>query len=779
MKIKAITIVMLFFCIKTVLAQGIEGTVYDIQSREPVVGAVIENINNHQHTISDHQGNFNIKASFAENRLSISVLGFKKQELTAQADKKLLIALEPATGSLNEVIVTANREAGLRTEAPIAISKLDFKTIDETKATSAYEVLNKVPGVVMGNLNNEQHFMSIRQPLNSSNYYLYLEDGIPIRPMGVFNHNALLEVNQFAISNIEVVKGPSSSIYGPEAIGGTVNFITQRPTAIPTAKIGIQFDQFGYKRVQFGAGARLGKFGFYVAGLTSKQTDSWLANSDYDKTSVNTRLEYHFTPTLNLSSTLVYSDYDSQTGGNTDSLAFYSRLYTSTSDFTYRKSKALRANFRLEKEWNKSSNSFITAFYRNNVGDQNPAYYIRWIATNNPTTATGQINSNKFKSYGFVAQHNRKFSFLNSKLLGGVMYDYSPNTYGAHQIDLNAELRPDGKSVKQYTIKADRPDIVLANYDAKINNSAIYTQYDVKPIQNLNISAGLRYDLMSFSYENFLDASEGDKKYQKLTPKIGATYDLGHDKGIYANFSTGFAPPGLTSVFTKNPLTNGFYYNLKAATFTNYEVGAWVCFFESKLCADVALYVMKGKNELLNIRQADNSYQYQSAGETLHRGIELGFTAKPSTQITLRFGGTVALHRFEDFEISTKPTDPLKNLADYEMPSAPRYSWNTELSYYPVWFKNLRTSVEWQHVGSYYQNQINTVKYEGYELLNFHAGYKFKGIELFGKLVNLTDELYAVNATRGNGATDRTTFTPAAPRTFVFGIQYNFTSKHK
>ena len=761
------------------MAQEIRGTVYDAQSKEPIVGAVVENINNHQHSISDNQGHFDLKASAKENKLSVTVLGFKKQELTAPANKNLLIALEPATGSLNEVVVTANREAGLRTQAPIAISKLDYKTIDETKATSAYELLNKVPGVVMGNLTNEQHFMSIRQPLNSSNYYSYLEDGIPIRPMGIFNHNALLEINQFAISSIEVVKGPSSSIYGPEAVGGAVNFITQRPTAIPTAKLGVQFDQFGYKRLQFGAGDRLGKFGFYIAGLTSKQTDSWLANSDYNKTSINTRLEYQFTPTLNLSSTLVYSDYDSQTGGSTDSLAFYSRAYTSTSDFTYRKSKALRANLRLEKEWNKNSNSFITAFYRNNVGDQNPSYYIRWSASNNPTTASGQINSNNFTSYGFVAQHNQKFSFLNSKLLAGAMYDYSPNTYDAHQIDLNAELRPDGKSVKKYTIKADRPDIVLANYDAKINNAAVYTQYEIKPIENLNISAGLRYDLMSFSYQNFLDASKGDKSYQKLTPKIGATYDLGHDKGLYVNFSTGFAPPGLTSVFTKNNTTNSFYYNLKAARFTNYEVGGWVCFFENKLCADVALYVMKGRNELLNIRQADNSYQYQSAGETLHRGIELGFTAKPSTQLSLRFGGTLALHRFEDFEISTKPNDSLKNLAGYEMPSAPRYSWNTELSYYPVWFKNFRISVEWQHLGSYYQNQINTVKYEGYELLNFNTGYRFKSIELFAKVVNITDELYAVNATRGNGATDRTTYTPAAPRTFVFGIQYDFIGKHK
>ena len=43
--------------------------------------------------------------------------------------------------------------------------------------------------------------------------------------------------------------------------------------------------------------------------------------------------------------------------------------------------------------------------------------------------------------------------------------------------------------------------------------------------------------------------------------------------------------------------------------------------------------------------------------------------------------------------------------------------------------------------------------------------------------MNATDELYAFNATRGNASTIRTNFTTAPPRTFVFGLQYNFTGK--
>ena len=111
------------------------------------------------------------------------------------------------------------------------------------------------------------------------------------------------------------------------------------------------------------------------------------------------------------------------------------------------------------------------------------------------------------------------------------------------------------------------------------------------------------------------------------------------------------------------------------------------------------------------------------------------------------------------------------------MPSSPRWSWNTEFTYYPKWFKNFRTSLEWQYVSGWYQNQINTVKYEGYNLFNFRVGYKWKGIEVYSNIMNITNELFANSASRGNNAVDRTTFNPGAPRTFVFGIQYNFVGK--
>jgi iron complex outermembrane recepter protein len=698
-----------------------------------------------------------------------------------EASEKMAISLTPSVQNLQNVIVTANREASLRTTAPIAISKVSAQLIDEAKPTSVYEVVNKAAGVLMVNLNNEQHSMSIRQPMTTNAYFLYMEDGIPIRPLGVFNHNSLLEMNQFTVSSIEVVKGPVSSIYGAEAVGGAINFISQRPTAIPTARIGVQVDQWGYKRLQYGGGATIGKFGFYVGGLVSQQRNSWFTSSDYDKNAQYARLECNFSPKTRLTGTLSYANYNSQTSGSVDSIAFYTRQYVSTTGFTYRKSYSLRTRLTLEHSWNDKAQTFITAFGRDNKHGQNPAYAIRW--TSGAATATGQINSNDFQSLGLIAQHSQKFDFLKSKLIVGAVVDFSPNKYNAYRTDLAAELRADKKSVIKYTPVKERPDIQLANYNADIHNTAAYVQYDINPLPSLRLSFGGRYDNMAFDYTNYLDTTEGGKNYAKFSPKLGLTYEIAPNVGVYANYSKGFSPPALTAIFVKRlvPTPTGelFYYNLQPALFDNTEIGGWASLWKNKIYFDFAVYQMNGTNELLNIRQPDNSTDYQSAGKTLHKGIELGVTVKPSQEVFFRFGGTRAVHRFVEFTLSQRATDLVKNVNGFDMPSSPQYIFNTELSYYPKWFKNFRTSVEWQKVGKWYQNQINTVSYDGYSVINARVGYKWKGIEVYTNVLNATDALYAYNATRGNNATDRTTFTAAAPRTFIMGLQYSFAGKSK
>ncbi|MFC0181653.1 TonB-dependent receptor plug domain-containing protein [Pseudarcicella hirudinis] len=218
-----VSVFIVITAVSVVAQTRIKGKIYDNSTKEPVVGASVRAAGLPIGTSTNTNGEFVLNSEKAITELLISSVGFQKKEVSFSGDKPLLISLEPSVENLQQVVVTANREASLRTQAPVAISKLSPSLINDSKATNMYEIINKTPGVVMMNYNNEQHGMGIRQPMGTSAYFLYLEDGVPIRPMGVFNHNAIIEMNIFAISSVEIVKGPASSLYGPEAVGGAIN----------------------------------------------------------------------------------------------------------------------------------------------------------------------------------------------------------------------------------------------------------------------------------------------------------------------------------------------------------------------------------------------------------------------------------------------------------------------------------------------------------------------------------------------------------------------------
>jgi iron complex outermembrane recepter protein len=750
----------------TSLAQAQKIKVLNSITNEPIVGASLKK-GDKTISISNERGEFQVKE---KEEFTVTALGFKATKTNGETSP---IFLEESTQTLESVVVTASRQAATRAETPVAIHKIGSALIQDTKALQLTEIINKVPGVVMLDYRNEQHGMGIRQPFGTSAYFLYMEDGLALRPLGVFNHNALIETNLQGLNSVEVIKGPASSLYGPEAVGGAINLITKMAPGIPTAQVGFQVDEWGYKRIQFTAGAQLGKkWSMMTGGYVARQKGSWASNSDFDKSSINVRLDYQCTPKTKLWGSFAYNDYFSQTGGNIDSTGYYSRSYKSPADFTYRSSFSSRSRLTLEHKWSANANSSVTVFYRDNALGQNPSYSISW--TSPALTASGQVNENSFKSFGLMGQHTQNFEFLNSKLVAGFLLDRSPNDYWAYKINLAATLRPDKKSVEKFTITQVLPTTFLGNYSAVIWNKAAYAQFDLHPVEKLRLSLGGRFDQMSFDYTNFIDNSTGTKSYEQFSPKLGIMYEASSALGFYGNFSKGFSPPALSAVFRARPAAQAaatgekFYLSINPAVFSNYEVGGWASLWQNKVFFDYTFYRLEGNNELLGIRQPDNTTDYQSAGKTLHEGIEYQITIRPNDSWNFRFGGTNAKHAFVDFVLSTRASDALKNVNGKEMPQAPNFIANSEVTYK---YKGARIALEWQKIGPWFQDQVNRVRFEGVSVFNLRLGYNYKAYQFFTNILNIGDALYATTATRGNNATDKSTYTPAAPRTVVAGVQ--------
>lgn len=731
---------------------------YDGDTNEPLAGATIKA--GDKILLSSDQGTVIIPGTTGEIEISFTGYITKTFFITHTNNE---VPLYRNNNMLQQVVLTANKDLTKRTEAPVAITTISTKTLQDTKPITADMVLNKVSGVNMVNLGNEQHQMSIRQPMTTKSLFLYLEDGIPIRTTGLYNHNALLEMNMAATKSIEVIKGPSSSLYGSEAIGGVVNFITLAPSAIPTMKISLQGNDIGYKRADLMSSVSTGNWGFTLSGYYADKRNGFLEYTDFQKATLTGRIDYRFSAKTNLSNSITWVDYKSDMAGGIDSAMFANRSFKNPQTFTYRNVKSFRYRSTLTHEWNDDAKTTLSVLFRDNSIGQNPAYRVRDDYRRG--LAHGEINESSFQSYALFAQHKQHFDWKKAVIIGGINLDLSPSKYNAEYIRIKKD------TINNKYVSYEDIDSVLTNYATKLNNYAAFVNFEFSPLEKLRFVASVRYDLFHYDFNNHLTPSSFSgspdtlKNFRRLSPKIGFTYNFSNRAGIYANYSEGFVPPQVTELFTGVKVPN-----IDPSIFYNYEIGGWIELIRNKLNADVSLYKLKGTNEIVSVRLDDGSFANRNAGRTLHEGIEFGLNFTPVNDISFRFSGAYSKHTFTEYvERGTK-------YDGNEMNNAPNWIYNTELWYKPRFIPGFRLGAELQHVGNYFVDPRNTAKYDGYYSLNIRAGYQFKGFEIWLNVINATDNYYAYIASKSSFGYS---YTLADPRNFNIGISYDFANLFK
>lgn len=757
-------IYILFLCVLSsslLFAQSRKGKVFDADTKEPLSGATIKTLQTVSQSAAD--GSFLIPQE--SNEVEISFTGYFTQKVSTD---QLHIALIKNSNDMQEVVVSANRTLQKRTEAPIAIATINKQIIEDTRAQRLDFLLNKVSGVFMVNLGNEQHEMSIRQPMTTKSLFLYLEDGIPVRTTGVYNHNALLEMNLPAARSIEVIKGPSSALYGSEAIGGAVNIITQGAPAFASGQVSVQMNDNGYKRTDLQAGTSFGKWGVIVSGYYADKRNAHIEYSDFSKKAITVRSDYRPTDKTTWTNTFALVDYYSNMSGSIDSIKFARKDYTSLQTFTYRKVYALRYKSMLNHQWSDNSSTNAAILYRDNAVGQNPAYSI--ASTANPVKFKGQINNNSFSTYALFVTHIQKINWLQSKLIAGASIDYSPQGYQAKFISINKDLN----SGKFVSYDAPAIDSFLSKYKTGIINLASYIDYELSPAKNLKLVLAVRYDAFQYYFINNVPSSASVStastvnRFGRLTPKVGLTYNF-RRVGVYANYSQGYVPPQLTELYSSAKVAP----YLLPQTFSNYEIGGWIALKGNKLYMDWSLYRMDGTNEIISVKQPDNSYINENAGSTKHTGIEYGITYKPVNDLSIRFSGTNARHTFVNNVVKG---------VDYngkEMSGAPRFTSNAEITYKPSFFKGFRIAAEWQHQGEYFMDDLNQHTYKGFDIVNFRMGYQWQGLEVWVNALNATNLYYSVFSSKNSTSNGSSSYSYSLgdPREITLGIGYRFGRK--
>lgn len=229
-------LVLLFIGSATFAQRGtVSGKITDAETGEPLLRASVVLEGAASGAFSDASGAYSITVPAGERTFIVSYLGYKTatQTVTVTDGGKVTADFVMAPTSLQgeEVVVTASRRAEKLTNAPATISVVSAKAISELPSFNVAELLGRQRGVdyvragVLGIGINARGFNSAFNPknlqINDGRFSSLIATGLPL--------GALSTTVKEDIERIEVILGPSSALYGPNAHNGLLNTITKDP----------------------------------------------------------------------------------------------------------------------------------------------------------------------------------------------------------------------------------------------------------------------------------------------------------------------------------------------------------------------------------------------------------------------------------------------------------------------------------------------------------------------------------------------------------------------
>lgn len=679
---------------------------------------------------------------------------------------------QAAPVELDAVTVTGTREAQSLSKTPQAISQISGEDIDATKAQHASQIMNQAAGVWVNVTGGEGHMTAIRQPISTSPVYLYLEDGIPTRSTGFFNHNALYEVNLPQADGVEITKGPGTALYGSDAIGGVINVQTKEPSYDPSAQVSVEGGSYGWGRALISVAGSRNEDGLR-ADLNLTRTDGWRHDTAYDRQSATLRwdrnLNHKNLAQSSFKTVLTGTKVNQDTAGSSG-LSWDDYRHNPRENYTpisYRKVSALRLSTAYDYDAGDTLYS-ITPYVRDNSMEM----MANWSLGYDPS-----IYKTSNQSFGVLAKMRRDFEPLATRIIVGVDVDYSP---GNREEDTIAVTKA-GNVFTSYSLAGRAFD-----YDAKFKAVSPYIHSEFSPTSALRVTAGLRFDHMAYDYSNNLSSgvnsiaagtrtfhyyrpADADFSYNHFSPKLGVTYDLGHHQSVYAAYNHAFRAPSEGQLFRPGAAGNAAALaqntlDLKPIKADSFELG-YRGALGQRLAYSAALYQMFKRDDIVSRTDTvTGEVQAVNAGKTKHQGIELAANAQLLEELVLGVSYSYAKHSYEDWQ------DKTENYKGKEMASAPRQVANTRLTYTPFGENSLRTSLEWQHIGSYWLDNSNTQKYGGHDLVNLRANQPLaKDWSVYGSINNLGDVRYAEMAQISGGAPS---YAPGMPRAYYLGVEW-------
>lgn len=629
-------------------------------------------------------------------------------------------------------------------DTPQSVAVIPTEVMDDQLILTLGDALKNDASVSIGRVTTDRERFSLRG--------FSLDESTNLLKNG-HQHFSKYRLPMALVDNIEVLKGPSSLLYGQSTPGGLVNLVTKKPTYDSFLELGLKGDDNGSVRGTLDAGGSLNEAQTirYRAILEKQDNKNWreyqdgsAQESDFFVGSLMTDFDINDDLTLSLhydrSDEVAGQDSGALIDDQGDVIGGDEMIW----DMPWTKIDARSENYGADISYQLTDDWNIDAGYNKQHNERE-----RWESKPQTGSYDPEDGSYKNKPYNKLEDWQQQafyFDFVGSIELGGMQHDLLfGGNYLKHEY---SSLKVKGKMDKGNIgtgIIVPQPDLDYADGKSETEDYKYYGVF-AQDLVTLNdqwqLLLGMRYDKQE----------KTDADNNSVLPKLGIIYHPVDNASIYANYSESFEPQG--SVLDDEDANFG--KELDPIMGEMYELGTKWELLSGKLRLNAALFDIKRSNILVNQGTPDNPVTTQG-GVQRHKGFELGAIGQINEDLSLI---TSMMYLDAEYEVH----DEFEGNRPEDVPE-----WTAS-----VWAKYSLTDRAAVNLGAFYEgprfgDAKNEFEKPGYTRVDTGISYVLpvagNDLQLRLKVENLFDTDYLGGGENGEVNVGK-------PRTLKFGVSY-------
>jgi iron complex outermembrane receptor protein len=681
---------------------------------------------------------------------------------------------------MDSVLVSSSRFSIPLSDIPYTISVVNANNLNNISNPSTIEgVLSHQPGVIVNNRTNpaQGDKISIRGIGTRSQFGIrgikVFLDGISLTFSD--GQTQLNNLNMQEIESAEILKGPSSVLYG-NSLGGVIvlksKFDFKESYFI---KPSISLGSYGLKKYGLSSGIRFNEN--ISTSLSAYYLDSKGFRKHSESRFYGINLVSRFDLLDNLKINVVNNYYNAPYLLNPSSLGKNDAMENPESV-----RNIILTSASAKKGFQFQNGVGIDYAFSEKTKIRTALYsVIRDLDNSIP----GRIIELERNFGGIRAELDHEYTVLglNFKTIIGLDYEFQNDKRKEYEnggIANISEIDP-AKIFDEISYAGK-----LIDQDENVSAASAFIHTNFSPTDKLRLFAGVRYDDILFELNDKIPGNISEEpsnfSMNNFSYMAGVNYKIVDNITAYGNFASGFQTP-TTNELSNNPFGKGFNKDLNPEKVNNYEAGIKSFFKKLNLFAQISIFKMFFRNLLIGYQSSTEETFYRNAGKAENLGVEVSLELSPIQDIGLGSSYSFSNFRYTDYLLETEMDGTINQyqLRNNYIPGVPQNSVEFKIEYSGI--KNLWSRISIKYSGEYFTNDFNgpvnkeESRHEyindSYLRLDIQTNYEFTladiptSISL--KIENILNERY--NGSIVTNAFGNNYFEPAAGRSFYSTIE--------